>query len=197
VNFNSWGGVLRVARDICDDMGCFYSEEIVIPGETYEGPDFDLMGGGDGGGNGGGDDDPVENINAFFNPGATFLDNAIEWNLGPAIDSSMIAGYRVILFEVDPTSADPEPLSARLIEVPNTMSMVTLDQMLNGGTGITDITAAALAHVNESEGLAIIELTAANMVPEKTYVWLVEAFDDQDNDLGESNPVFLSPPPAN
>ncbi len=198
VNFNSWGGVLRVSRDFCDENNnCNYSEEIVIPGETYDGPDFEVYNDGTGGGNGG-DNDGEQNINAFFLPfgdGQSFLDSALEWGPGPNINVDDIAGYRIVLFSIDPSSADPEPEEARIVEVPNTMDMITLDQMVNGGTDIVDITAAALADENATEGSAIIELTEANLTDDKTYIWIVEAFDNTDEDIGESNDVFLSPPP--
>ena len=197
VNFNSWGGVLRASRDICDDNGCQYSEEIVIPGETYEGPDFDVEGNDNGGGDGG-DNGGDQNINAFFMPageGGDFLDNAIEWNLSPNIKAEDVAGYRVVLFSVDPSTADAEPEEARIVEVPKTMGTITLEEMFGDGANIEDITTEVLAEENAAEGSAIIELTADNLTDDKTYIWIIEAFDDEGNDIGESNDVFLSPPP--
>ena len=201
VNFNSWGGVLRVSRDICDENNnCNYSEDIVIPGETYDGPDFEVYNDGTGGGGNGGDNGGEQNINAFFLPfgdDQSFLDSALEWGPGPNIFADDIEGYRIVLFSIDPSSADPEPLEARIVEVPNTMDIITLDQMVNGGTDIVDITTEALADENATEGSDIGELTTGNLTEDKTYIWIVEAFDAEGNDIGESNDVFLSPPPTN
>lgn len=42
VYFNNWGGVLRIqSNSNCGNNGCDFSEEIVIPGATYDGPSFD------------------------------------------------------------------------------------------------------------------------------------------------------------
>jgi hypothetical protein len=45
VNFNTWGGVLRLGRSSCDNTTgmCDYHEEAVTPDTTYDGPDFDTM----------------------------------------------------------------------------------------------------------------------------------------------------------
>jgi len=45
VNFNTWGGVLRLGRSNCDPTTgmCDYSEEAVVPDGSYDGPDFDTM----------------------------------------------------------------------------------------------------------------------------------------------------------
>ena len=45
VNFNTWGGVLRLGRHVCDHSTgmCDYSEEAVVPDGEYQGPDFDTM----------------------------------------------------------------------------------------------------------------------------------------------------------
>ena len=45
VNFNTWGGVLRLGRNNCDHSTgmCEYTEEAVVPDGEYAGPDFDTM----------------------------------------------------------------------------------------------------------------------------------------------------------
>ena len=45
VNFNTWGGVLRLGSSSCDQTTghCEYNEEAVTPDTTYDGPDFDTM----------------------------------------------------------------------------------------------------------------------------------------------------------
>ncbi len=44
VNFNSWGGVLRLSRETCDEnqQGCVYSETVISPSNIYSGPDFNV-----------------------------------------------------------------------------------------------------------------------------------------------------------
>ncbi len=44
INFNSWGGVLRLTRDVCDfdNQNCVYTETVVSPGSNYEGPNFNI-----------------------------------------------------------------------------------------------------------------------------------------------------------
>jgi len=206
VNFNTWGGVLRIStHGECNENGCDFSEEIVIPGEIYEGPDFDAAGNGPGGGDGGGgdgDDDGFKNINAFFTNGTgTFLGTTLEWDLDPSINEDDIAGFRVLLFEVAPTSDGPRPAAVLAIDAPgNTLTSITIDQMLNGGDGLDDITALALEHINvdiaAEGGTALVALTAATLLDNKAYVWFVEAYGaGEDEDIGESNDVFIAPAP--
>jgi len=205
VNFNTWGGVLRIStHGECNENGCDFSEEIVIPGETYVGPDFDVSGqgpGGDGGG-GDGDDDGFKNINAFFtNTAGTFLGTTLEWDLDPSINEGDIAGFRVLLFEVAPTPDGPRPAAVLAIDAPgNTLSSITIDQMLNGGDGLNDITALAVESINEDitaeGGTAITALAAASLTDDKAYVWFVEAYGaGEDEEVGESNDVFIAPAP--
>ncbi len=128
------------------------------------------------GGGGDGDDDGFKNINAFFsNAAGTFLGTTLEWDLDPSINEGDIAGFRVLLFEV-------------------------IDQMLNGGAGLTDITALAVESINvditAEGGTAITALTAATLTNDKAYVWFVEAYGaGEDEDIGESNDVFIAPAP--
>jgi len=205
VNFNTWGGVLRIStHGECNENGCDFSEEIVIPGESYEGPDFDAAGNGPGGNGGGGDgdDDGFKNINAFFsNEAGTFLGTTLEWDLDPSINEGDIAGFRVLLFEVAPTADGPRPAAVLAIDATgNTLSSITIDQMLNGGAGLTDITALAVESINvditAEGGTAITALTAATLTNDKAYVWFVEAYGaGEDEDIGESNDVFIAPAP--
>ena len=197
VNFNSWGGVLRISHfGACDENGCGdFSEEIIIPGASYAGPSFNLTMAGPGGGNGDDDDDFAPNINAFFLPGATVGEHALEWNLGPTINASDVTGFTVILFEVDPSAQEPEPLAAVLVNVPATMGTININQMLNPSGDIVDITAQVLSDVSAEEGLTIQVLTALDAT--KTYVWIVEAFNAEDDVIGESNDIVIIPQPAN
>jgi hypothetical protein len=45
-HFNNWGGVLRIGGETCQGTGeeqqCFWQDQIVVPGGTYDGPDFDI-----------------------------------------------------------------------------------------------------------------------------------------------------------
>ncbi len=45
VNFNTWGGILRIGSSTCDNTTghCDYSEEAVVPDGTYTGPSFDTQ----------------------------------------------------------------------------------------------------------------------------------------------------------
>ncbi|MEY8263951.1 MAG: hypothetical protein RPR98_07090 [Bermanella sp.] len=206
VNFNTWGGVLRIStHGECNENGCDFSEEIVIPDTTYEGPDFDVSGQGPGG-NGGddGNDDGFNNINAFFtNDDNTFLGTTLEWDLDPSINEGDITGFRILLFEVTPTPDGPRPAAVLAIDAPgNTLSSITIDQMLNGGTNLNDITALAVESINadiaEEGGTAIVALTSATLLDNKAYEWFVEAYGaGEDEDIGKSNDVFIAPaPPA-
>ncbi len=205
VNFNTWGGVLRIStHGECNENGCDFSEEIVIPGATYDGPDFDAAGNGPGGDGGGGDggDDGFKNINAFFsNDAGTFLGTTLEWDLDPSINVEDIAGFRVLLFSVAPGDNGPEPTAVLAIDAAGSaLSSITIDQMLNGGTGLVDITDVAVTHINEDiaaeGGTAIAALTSETLTNDKAYVWFVEAYGaGEDEDIGESNDVFIAPAP--
>jgi hypothetical protein len=204
VNFNTWGGVLRISsHGECNDNGCDFSEEIVIPGETYEGPNFDAAGNAPGGdGSNGGGDDGFKNINAFFsNAAGTFLGTTLEWDLDPSINVADIAGFRVLLFEVSPGDKGPEPKAVRVIDAAgSTLRSITIDQMLNAGTGLADITDTAITHINEDiaaeGGTAVVALTTGTLTNDKAYVWFVEAYGAGEGvDIGESNDVFIAPAP--
>ncbi len=42
INFNTWGGVVRINFNTCNTTGmCDWYEEAVVPGTDYDGPDFD------------------------------------------------------------------------------------------------------------------------------------------------------------
>ncbi len=204
VNFNTWGGVLRIStHGDCNENGCDFSEEIVIPGETYEGPDFDVANNGPGGSGGGdGGDDGFKNINAFFsNDAGTFLGTTLEWDLDPSINESDIAGFRVLLFEVTFGNDGPEPAAVRVIDAAGSaLRSITIEQMLSGGAGLEDITDFAVEHINADitaeGGSAVTALTNATLTNDKSYVWFVEAYGaGEDEDIGESNDVFIAPPP--
>ncbi len=230
VHFNSWGGVLRINKDNCDSNGnCTFSEEIVIPGETFDGPDFDVSpqggccgGGGDGAGDGngdgngpgagdgsgagagdgtgdgteGGDDDEPSNLTNQLSPGGSFTDATLTWGIdGNAADllaAADIAGYRVILFEVDPTTLNsdsgPTILSALIAEVDASVTSITMGDMLNGAMGVVNVTTAGIAASDENWA-AIISL--ADVVNTKGYFWFVEALDENGDDIGESEGFAL------
>ena len=189
VHFNSWGGVLRINRH--DNQTGDYSEIIVIPGETYEGPDFDTdMGGccgGDGGDHGG--DEPA-NMGMMVTDNATFLDIGFSWDIfqDAGFANADVDEYEVILAEVD---AQGEPISALIAHFDNTVSSTTIDDMLNGTNGATNNTATVLAEVNAEDGSSIVELTGATLLESKTYIVFVEAYDAQGNTLGESDDIAL------
>ena len=201
VNFNTWGGVLRISsHGECNENGCGdFSEEIVLPGETYEGPDFEVFGHG---GDGGGDGDDFENIDANFTvtPG-DFLATSLDWNLDPSINTADIAGFRVLLFEVNFTDHGPEPVAVKAMDSAGSdLRSITLEQMLNGGDGLNDITALAVEHISEDivaeGGTALTALDAGTLTQDKSYIWFVEAYGfGEDEDVGASNDVFLAPPP--
>ncbi len=208
VNFNSWGGVLRINKDNCDSNGnCTFSEEIVIPGETFDGPEFDVspqgdccFDGGTGGdpddGMGGGEDDEPANLTNELTPGGSFTDATLTWGIdGNAADllaAADIDGYRVILFEIDPTTlnSDTEPtiLSALIAQVDASVTSITMGDMLNGATGVENVTADAIAASGEGWS-AITDLT--DVVNTKGYFWFVEALDTNGDDIGESEGFAL------
>ncbi|MDH3976157.1 MAG: hypothetical protein OEV42_17945, partial [Deltaproteobacteria bacterium] len=42
--FGTWGGMLRIGRDTCDDTGyCTYDEDVITGGETISGPGFGYL----------------------------------------------------------------------------------------------------------------------------------------------------------
>jgi hypothetical protein len=42
VHFNAWGGVLRLNSGNCSDNECNFTEEVVLPQQTYDGPNFNV-----------------------------------------------------------------------------------------------------------------------------------------------------------
>jgi len=225
VHFNSWGGVLRINKDSCDNNeNCTFSEEIVIPGETFYGPEFNVSphfdggndtggndtggdGNGDGNGNGngngdaggdagGGEDDEPTNLTNQLTPGGSFTDATLSWaidgNAAAPLAAADIDGYRVILFEVDPTTlgSDDEPsiLSALIAHVDASTDSITMSDMLNGTNGAENVTAAAISENNEGWS-AITNL--ADVVNTKGYFWFVEALGANGDDIGESHGFAL------
>ncbi len=213
VHFNAWGGVLRLNKNNCDEnfTNCNFSEEIVLPNQSYVGPSFDVNQGDCCGGPGDGDDDfQFEGLNNELTPGATFTDSVLSWSVDSTIlDPANISAYLVILVELDASTlgaGDPTLISVLAAEVETSVSSVTMADMLSGGTGVTNVTSDVVTHAandtDDPQTLApITELSS--IVNSKAYYWFVEALDANGDRLAESEGFPLGtanqgqPPAAN
>ena len=189
VNFNSWGGVLRINGESCDanKENCNYIEEIVLPAGTYSGPSFDIMESDDVGPCT--DCGDIPSLFAQHTLDAATLGNSnFTWDVSAnaPFEAADVAGYQVVLAEIDPTSQ--EPVNALIAEIGSDTLSMTLSDMLNSTNGATNITAAAIVEENANENTNITAITdLTSIIDTKMYIWFVEAVDANGDILGESD----------
>lgn len=119
---------------------------------------------------------------------ATLGNSNFTWDVSAnaPFEAADVAGYQVVLAEIDPTSQ--EPVNALIAEIGSDTLSMTLSDMLNSTNGATNITAAAIAEENANENTNITAITdLTSIVDTKMYIWFVEAVDANGDILGESD----------
>jgi len=185
VYFSYMDGELRLTQEQCDidGLNCIYSETAINPDTSYPGPNFEVTP------QFNDNPDQIDLFTSSFSTNGSVIGTVFQWGFNGTLTSADVAGFNLILLEFNDLTSDP--VAALIAEVATNLNQVTMNDLLIGNTGVTNISAQVILQDNIDSGGNLQEITGANLLDNKIYGWFIEPLDSNGNVIGESDFRFL------